>query len=353
MSTLWFPSGEIETGRGRSPMLADLKQVVVIYSVIEAWTRGEAHEFVADMDSASIARAITDGLREVGYWAEIVSVRTLDDLATKLAEFDPRSTLIFNLCEAFGGTSEGEARVTSRLEELSFYFVGASTVNLVACLDKHTTKARLLQYGIPTAPYQTFVTGREAICVPLPAMVKPIREDCSVGLSENSIVHTPEALRSQVRYVLDVYHQPALVEMFLEGREFTVSLWDDGTTKILAVAEADYSDAPDPARVFYDFEAKWGDNGYPTICPAQLDTRLERAIRRSAFDAYTLMGCRDYTRVDMREKDGQVYVLEVNPNPSLAPGAGFAKAADVAGYSYAQMAQHLVCTAWCRKTRKG
>jgi D-alanine-D-alanine ligase len=242
------------------------------------------------------------------------------------------------------------SRVPYQLERLGFRYVGAPPDTLDACLDKGCTKARLLQHGIPTAPYQVFYTGHEPVTVPLPAIVKPMAEDCSMGINHKAVVSDNDSLRKQVAYILNVYKQPALVEMFLDGREFSVSLWGNGTTHVLAVGEVDFSGCNDEWPVD-DFDAKWS-NRFAAIYPAPLDNDLETAIHQLALATYRTTGCRDYARLDLRQKDGQLYVLDVNPNPGLSMGGGFATAARLAGYDYPHMLHQIVQWAWRRSSKK-
>ncbi len=192
--------------------------------------------------------------------------------------------------------------------------------------------------------------------MPLPAIVKPVAEDCSLGITREAVVEDVDLLRRRVAYVLDRYHQPALVEMFLDGREFNVSVWGNGSAAVvLPVAEVLY-DGFEGTRRVQNFDSKWNSdseefNTFTIQCPANVTRRMDTRLRRVALSAYKAMGCRDYARVDMREKNGQIYVLEVNPNPCLAADGGFARSARVAGHDYAAMAAQIVEWAWIRGQR--
>ncbi len=312
---------------------------------MDQWERGEAYERLADEETVETATALTDGLREVSFAATAVPIRTLDDVRAGLAAFDPATTVVFNVCEALGGTAGGENAVPPLLERLGFCYVGGDGDNLARCQDKAQVKRLLTAAGLPTAPAQVMETGDERLTVPFPALVKPLREDSSVGINPNSLVWNRDELRRQVAYVAAVYHQPALVEHFLRGREFYASMWEEDGLRLLAIGESDYSGAPDPSLAFDHFEAKW-QNTYPAIYPAVVDTTLAARIEAVATAAYLTLGCRHYGRVDLREDGDELFVLEVNPNPALHPGAGFARAAAIAGYRYAEMAAYLVRRAW-------
>jgi len=323
--------------------------VVVAYSVVESWERGLAQEMIADAETVETATAIAAALVAQGYNAPLLPVRTMRDLIDGLTPYLPADTLVFNVCEALGGTSGAENAIPDTIGHLGFEYVGGDTANLTRCLDKVATKAQLAAANLPTAQSQLFVTGDEPIRLEFPVLLKTQFEDCSVGITPDSLVWNEAALRQQVAYLHRTYHQPAFAERFLRGREFYVSLWEDAAAKpqVLAISQADYSTAPDPSLAFDHFEAKW-QNTYPSICPAPIPPELAATISATARAAYQLMDCRDYARVDMREDVDTVYILEVNPNPALHPDAGFAKAARHAGFTFAQMAAYLVQNAWLR-----
>ena len=329
--------------------LARPATVVVAYSVVESWERGLAQEMIADAETVETATAIAQALTMQGYDAPLLPVHILSDLIQGLAGFSPTDTVVFNVCEALGGTSGAENAIPDTIGMLGFEVVGGDTANLTRCLDKVQTKAQLAAANLPTAQSQLFVTGDEPIRLNFPVLLKTQFEDCSVGITPDSLVWDEPSLRRQVAYLHRTYHQPAFAERFLRGREFYVSLWEDSDAipQVLAISQADYSTAPDPTLAFDHFEAKW-QNTYPSICPAPIATELATTIGTMARSAYQLMGCRDYARVDMREDGDTVYILEVNPNPALHPEAGFAKAARHAGYTFAQMSAYLVQNAWQR-----
>ncbi len=345
-------SNQEESAEPPSPV-----SVLVLYDVVEALERGEARDLVTDLETIQTAHSIAEALRRTGHQVALAAIRRLDDVAAAVQAFDPNTTLVFNLCEALGGTSKGESQVPRLLDQLGFHYAGATGDNLDACLNKSYAKARLLEYGVPTAPYQVFHHPGEPVQVPLPAIVKPVAEDCSLGITRDSVVHDEQALRRQVTYILTTYKQPALVEKFLDGREFNVAIWGNGRAHVLPVAEIDFSAWAETSLRVVNFDAKWNEaspeyRSMPVQCPAPLDRALEKRIHQAALAAYRAMGCRDYARVDMREKDGIPYVLEVNPNPCLATDGGFANAVRVAGYDYAHMAHQIAQWAWWRRRKK-
>lgn len=322
--------------------------VLVIYGVIEAIERGTAGDLAPDMETPHTAQSVVNGLRARGYPALLAPVRSGRELKALLKRYDPQETLVFNLCESLGGTSSGEILVPLILEKYGFAYTGAPSRNLAACLNKHHAKNLLREQNIPSAPFQIFQDEKDAPHISFPAIVKPVAEDCSLGISADSVVHDVKALRQQVKYVLSTYKQLALVEEFLSGREFSVSVWGNRVVRILSICETDYSTCPNPTQRIQTFSEKWSREYFPSIDPAPITLDLRAQICKTATAAYRALGCRDYARVDLREQDGRVYVLEVNPNPCLAEDGGFARAARTAGYDYAAMVDFMSRQAWQR-----
>jgi D-alanine-D-alanine ligase len=324
------------------------ESVLLIYSVVETLQRGEPETLITDLETIHTAHSVYKALRGCGYPVTKAAICSEEDVLAAVANTNPQTTIVFNLCETLGGLADNESRVPYLLDELGFCYVGATRENLDACLNKSYAKARLLKHGVPTAPYQVFHTCHDPVDVPLPAIVKPVSEHCSFGINYNSVVNDPAALQQQVTYILDIYQQPALVEMFLDGREFSVSMWGNGVVCVLGIAQIDFSNHDGMAFPVDNFETKWN-NRFSAIYPAPIDQHLKQSISQIALDTYRIMGCRDYARVDIREKDGQLYVLDVNPNPSLASTAGFARAGRTAGYSYKKVIGQLVKLAGKRR----
>ncbi len=184
-----------------------------------------------------------------------------------------------------------------------------------------------------------------------------MHEDASLGINAGSVCHDLAHLERQVAYIHDVYKQDALVEEYLDGREFNVSIMGDREPEVLAISEIDFSAMPEGEPRIVSYRAKWDEDsavyiGTVPICPAEIPKRLENRIRDIALRSYQCVGCRDYGRVDMRsDARGNIYVLEVNPNPDISPKAGFARAARAAGYTYAEMVVRITQFALERGTK--
>lgn len=345
--------------RRRTKRPARPGKVLVGYSWVEALDRGEARDLETDLETIDTARHIAANLRVAGFNAETYVVYTLDDIDTVAKRYDLNDTLFFNLCEHLNGVATDDVKITTRMDKLGIHYTGAPTQTLRRCLDKARTKHALEMSHLPTARYQVFTRADRRNRVTLPAIVKPVAEDASVGITRESVVFDEPQLRQRVQYILDVYRQPALVEEYIVGREFNVGMWGNGTLHTLPIAELSFASWQDPYQQFCHFDAKWNPDSLeyqtmPVICPADLDADTADRIYEVATQAYRLLGCRDYARVDMRlrvEADGRAvpYVLEVNPNPCLAPDAGFANASRVAGFDYPAMIAQIAEWAWWRR----
>ncbi|HTY60664.1 MAG TPA: ATP-grasp domain-containing protein [Acidobacteriota bacterium] len=289
--------------------------------------------------------AIEESLRRGGYRPCVIAVESFSrDLVRTLAEIAPR--FVFNLCEEINGKPELEMCVAGLLELMGIPFTGSDPYTLGLALNKFHVKQVLRAAGVPTARGYVRYPG-QALTVPrgarFPLIVKPARQDASLGINSNSVCSSPEQLEKQIRYIHEVYDQEALVEEYLDGREFNVSVVGDRNPEVLAVSEIDFTGLPDDEPRIVSYRAKWDEeslvfNSTVPLCPAPIPRRLESRIRAIAIRSYQCTGCRDYARIDMRTNArGGVYVLEVNPNPDISPKAGFARAVRAAGYSYSDM----------------
>jgi D-alanine-D-alanine ligase len=289
--------------------------------------------------------AIEESLRSGGYNPYVLEVDYFSkDLIHTLLKIAPR--FVFNLCEEINGKCELEMCIAGLLELLGIPYTGSDPFALGLALNKFHVKQILRSAGVPTARGFVCYPGQKA-GIPrgmrFPMMVKPSRQDASLGINSNSVCFTLEQLQKQILYIHKAYEQEALVEEYLDGREFNVSVIGDKNPEVLAISEINFAGLPDGEPKIVSYRAKW-DEESPMyqftipICPADMPKRLENRIKSIAIRSSRCIGCRDYARVDMRaDSRGSIYVLEVNPNPDISPKAGFARAARSAGYSYSEI----------------
>jgi D-alanine-D-alanine ligase len=259
--------------------------------------------------------------------------------------------VVFNLFEGFDGKSETEASVAKMMEELGIPFTGNPSSALALALDKPRAKSALNDGGIRTPRYQVLCPDNVFLFnLNFPCIVKPAREDASHGLSEESVVDNFEHLERQVVRVSESFRGDALVEEFLEGREFNVTVIGNGRPIVLPIAEMVYYLPPDLPKLL-TFAAKWYTEtlyykGTKAKCPARLCEEDIEAISHISAQAFTLIGCRGYARVDMRlDDEGIPNVLDVNPNPDITPGYGVARQVKAAGMTYDQFVEQILAMA--------
>ena len=201
-----------------------------------------------------------------------------------------------------------------------------------------------------TAPFAVASSMDEfdELRVKFPAMVKPLHEGSSKGIFNSCVVRSVEDLEREVRRVLEAYHEPALVEEFLPGREFTVGILGNGAgARVLPIVEIKFDALPEGVNPIYSYEAKWiWDSADKPLeifeCPARLDAPLREAIEAICLKAYRVLRCRDWSRIDVRlDAQGRPAILEINPLPGILPkpedNSCLPKAARAAGMGYSEL----------------
>lgn len=260
-----------------------------------------------------------------------------------------RPSIVFNIAEGRFGASR-EAQIPAMLEMLDIPYTGSDPLTLGICLDKSRAKEILTYYNIPNSKFAVVSTLDElrSLSFPVPAMVKPLFEGSSKGIFDTSLVHSAKELTEQVTKVIEEYGQPALVEEFLPGREFTVAMLGNGDgLKVLPIVEIKFDTLPSGVNPIYSYEAKWiwdqSSNPLEIFeCPAKVDDRLRTAIEKVCRDSYNGLRCRDWSRIDVRlDKDGVPNIIEINPLPGILPkiedNSCYPKAARMAGLDYNAM----------------
>jgi D-alanine-D-alanine ligase len=314
-----------------------------------AWAARAEVRFVA----TSVASALTG----TGYEAHLVPVDgDLIGLRSRLAELEPDCA--FNLCESLAGDARLESAVPLFLELLGVPFTGSPPEVLSFALRKDRVKQRLEEAGIPTPAGRVLTASGDPCDLPFPLIVKPVREDGSVGICSTSVVHDAAGLARAVNTVLAKLRQPCLVEQFIDGREFNVALLGHPTPRVLPLSEIDFAALPAGAPRIVSYDAKWtsgsvDDLGTVPVMHPVLPNALAARVRRVASEAFRAVGVRDYGRVDVRlAPNGIPYVVDVNPNCDLSPSAGIARAAAVVGIDFAALIRLLVRYA-LRRRRSG
>ncbi|HLF26781.1 MAG TPA: ATP-grasp domain-containing protein [Anaerolineae bacterium] len=314
--------------------------VLLLSNVESTWTPQQAAEIQQEVD------LLIEALRAQGHTVAPIEVRR--DVAGRLVEFDPHAAVVFNWCEGLDGQPKAYDRAAHALELSGFAFTGSGSWTLAHTQNKGKFKAILDYAGVSTPRWLVFTSPQQAAeWTIFPAIVKPVGEHCSEGITLASVVTDQASLRRQIETMLDQYGVGALVEEFIGGREIYASIWGDGAPHVLPLHEVDFSTIANPLQRLVDYEAKWDEQSdrfkrMPEYCPTDVDTELAGRIRTEALAAYRALRCRDYGRIDLRIRDGAPYVVDVNPNCDVTATGGFALAARVAGFDYGQMLSQIV-----------
>lgn len=322
-------------------------RVAIIYNEPIPSRYSDMGEEKAELGVLDEVMPVHQALMDLGYAVELIPLSPpLEQVWEKLKVLN--TDLVYNLFEGFDGCPETEAIVANMLAELGLPYTGCPSTVLSLALDKARMKALLEASGLATPLYQVLTPETVSqFYLSYPCIIKPCAEDASHGLSEESVVVDFAALERQVREVSQHFGGRALVEEYVDGREFNVTVLGSDMPVVLPVAEIIYSLPPEKPRIL-TFSAKWEpeslyfESSRP-VCPAEIDDETRQRIARAALSAFTLLGCSGYIRVDLRlGADGVPTIIEVNPNPDVSPEYGAAGQARAAGMSYAQFIERIV-----------
>jgi len=282
-------------------------------------------------------------------------VEANNEAFTKLNELKP--DIVFNFAEGLTGVNR-ESHIPAMLEMLELPYSGSDPLTLGICLDKSRAKEILTYYNIPNAKFLVAnqIEDITNLKFDFPLIVKPISEGSSKGIFSSSFVKNSKELEEEVKRIIFSYNQPALIEEYLPGREFTVAVLGNGSeAEVLPIVEISYEDFPQDVLPLYSYEAKWildsKENKFDVFeCPAKLDNQLEEKIKETVLRTYKVLRCRDWSRIDVRlDKNGVPNIIEINPLPGIMPdpneNSSFPKAARAAGMNYNQLIQSALYSA--------
>lgn len=288
----------------------------------------------ADFDHIDTVQHIRAAIESDGH--ETTFLPADDNLPFALRKYKP--DICFNIAEGLGGDAR-EAQTPALLEMMRIPYTGSRVLTNGIALDKTLTKRIWRDRRLPVAPFQEFITGDESLRPELayPLFVKPAREGTGMGVDLKAIVRDEGELRERVKWVVDNYNQPALVETFLPGREFTVGImgrpdvkkysrhpewYDKDGFHRFPILELDSSNSVTPN--IYSQAAKSkniGEEGAPGYtCPADLEPELVKKLYHLAWRAHILLGALDISRTDFRlDVEGNPRLMEINMLPGLTP----------------------------------
>jgi len=335
-------------------------KIAVLYRALDPRFSSNFAQDVFNREDESYHASIIAALSEKGHAAFGFQVR--EDHLDELQELE--CDLAFNLVDdGLNNDSALEPHLPAILEVFGIPYTGGDFLSLAITLDKARTKEILGYHGVPTPAFQIFASAADPLSAGLayPLIVKPLHEDASIGVFRDSVVNEEPALRHRVGDVLERYHQPAIVEEYIHGRELSVGVIErDSVRFVTPMNEVVFNLPPDALRV-YSYVGKWDPESdeYKTIIPDQcpplepLPEGAEAEIRRVALQTFEILRLRGYARVDFRMRgDGRLFVLEVNANPLIGESSVMATMAERMGWPFPDFINAIAIEA-DRQTRRG
>ena len=320
-------------------------RIGLTYNVKTEWVLkpGDPPDLNAEFDSEETVKHIEGALREHGH--EIIRIGSARHILEQ-TDIRKKVDIVFNIAEGYGGRNR-ESQVPILLEMLAVPFVGADGLTLGLTLDKVLTKKVLIAEEIPTPKYFEVIDPQKLQTEGLrfPLFVKLRCEGSSKGLTEKSLVNTPEELKKQVAHLAKTYPEASLfVEEFIEGQEFTVAVIGNEHPKVYPVVQIALDGVTDLGKKFFSW--RYLRTGSDYVCPAPIPDKLAKKMQEIALRTYQAVDCRDFGRVDFRtDKQGNPYVLEMNPLPSLSDQDVFNFICKTQGMTHHGMIHHIFETA--------
>lgn len=327
-------------------------KIVILYNHVGSLSFGRPEDILADEDTVKTAGAVATAISELGFEYELFNLdqKNVSKLKKLKADF------FFNLAEGVGDKPKSEWEVTEILDKIGIPYSGSGPSAMRLTNDKIATKDLLSKHGLLTPHWQVFADhDRLDRSLHFPLIVKPGAEDCSLGISQDSVVKTENDLYRMVRVLQNNYPDAVLVEEYIAGRELNVTVLGNGSkARALPISEITFGKSFVGHYKFVDFAAKWEENSTayrdtPGTCPARLPKEVTKKVMAASEAAFRLTGCRDYARVDIRLARGnKPYILEVNDNPAIGPGDGAMRSAGATGLTYSQFIARIITEAMGR-----
>ena len=304
-----------------------------------------------ELDLTSIGKNIEKTLKEKGYKVTFFDFNNLPKAFNDLRKSNV--DLVFNVCERINNSSLLEPHVAAILDTLQIPYTGSNPFTLGLCIDKIRVKKLLNYHGIPTPKWDYAYSLEDKIDEDLkyPLIIKPANSDNSIGITNDSVVTDKKGLEGQIKKVTEEMDQTALVEEYIEGDEYDVSILgsEEDDLRVLPLSRSIFDKMPEGFWHIYPFDAKWTDNpayktGITVQRPAKnISKKLESLITEISLDTYNILDCHDYGRVEVRvDKNNNPYVLELNPNPSINIGDCVPGAAEFVGMNYADFLEEII-----------
>jgi D-alanine-D-alanine ligase len=331
-------------------------KIAVIFDSLHPEWEDAAFKREVEEKAAEAEYDVARALLAAGH--DVLMIGIGDDVAPllkKLADFQPK--LVFNGCEGFRKNARHEYAIAALLDMYAYRYTGSSPTALLVARNKSLTKKILAYHGIRVPAFAEFHEGDTLVRpseLRFPLIVKPLLEDASIGIAQASVVEDDPSLAQRVEFIHTKYHQAAIVEELVEGREVYVGLIGNDELQVLPLTEMTFGEPETGEHRIATYKAKW-DEDYrkkkkiKNVFAKGVSEELTRRIGDICSTAFHALWLQDYGRVDVRlAHDNEVYVLEVNPNPFIAAEHEMAEAAEKAGLKYNAFIQRIVDEAMAR-----
>lgn len=338
-------------------------RVALAYNLIqEHMIRDCPLDSIAEYDSIETINALKSAIEYADH--EVTLMEADLDFVQKMRELSSEIDIVFNIAEGIRGQSR-ESFVPVICEALDIPYTGSGPLALAICLSKSRAKDLFRYYKIPTPNSNVAYSMNDISKIDLdfPVIIKLNEEGSSKGLDYDSVVHDYDQLRSKMAFLLDKYGSSVIIEDFIEGREFTVPIMTNNPPVVLPIIEVVYQDLPkglpninlfepddyDSVSILIEKYNKKNEikrSNHTSICPANLDEKLQHELESLALKAYRSLDVKDWCRMEFRvDKHGQPFLLELNPIPGIDPEYFFPKSARSYGLNYNQLIDAILDSA--------
>lgn len=315
----------------------------------------------ADFDDRETIVSMTKHLRQCGY--RVMPIEADENAYTSLYNKIQAIHLVFNYSMGINGRDR-YTHIPAMCEMLQIPYTGCSPATEALVMNKSRTKQLCIANKIPTLPYQLFRSADDTLnpYLSYPLIVKPVAQGSSAGITNDSVVYNLKALKRQVSLILSTFNEPALVEPFLTGREFSVAMLGN-PPKIFPIIEADHTSLPNGYLPLDSLEVKWyieeQQEDHHLICPALIDIKLHQKLENICKQVWNVLEIQDFCRIDLRcDTKNNPFVLEVNTPPGLIPpevslSSYFPLAARAVKISYDDLLKTIISESEKRNRKKG
>lgn len=291
------------------------RKIIILYDSTERWIPEDIVEF-----DTALANIISQ-IKARGVEVEAVVLR--GSVVEALKPYDPSKVVVFNWCDQLNFSDDLAYTIPDELEKLHFCYTGSNSKALKLSEDKKTVKDLLVKNNISTPKYLIVNSVNDLTnWTNFPAIVKPAGEHCSNGITKDSVVDSLPQLKERVAHILEEFPAGVIVEEFIGGSEYLIAIWGAEEFEALPIVELDYTRVNDYHERIYSFDAKWNPKSeiftaVRQTCPAVIEPALEGSIKELAVDAFKVLGCDNYGRLEVRVKNGIPYVIDINPNSDM------------------------------------